>query len=256
MSKKNVFVATPMYGGMATGFYTQSCIMLQREFAQNGVDVSFSFMFNESLITRARNGLVNGFLKSECTHLFFIDADINFNPADVMMMLNADLDILCGIYPKKEINWYEVKKAVDRGRPVEKLKHHTGSMVVNLVGYEGQVTVNAFEPLEIWAGGTGFMMIKREVFEKLADKVPSYTNNVADLSNEFKPEMIKEYFATSIDPETNILLSEDYHFCHVARRNGIKVYAAPWVNLAHLGSYLFEGGLMPQEDEQSTNAQK
>lgn len=245
--KKSVFVATPMYGGMCTGFYAQSCLTLQREFSANNIDSSFSFMFNESLITRARNSLVNGFLKSDATHLFFIDADIRFNPQEVIMMLNADLDVLCGIYPKKEINWQEVKKAVDAGVATEKLKNHTGSMVVNLVGYEGQVTVNAFEPLEIWAGGTGFMMIKREVFEKLADKVPSYTNNVYDLTNGLQPDEIKEYFATSIDPDTNILLSEDYHFCHVARRNGIKVYAAPWVNLAHLGSYLFEGGLMPQE---------
>lgn len=249
MSKKSVFVATPMYGGMCTGFYAQSCLLLQNEFTRNSIDVSFSFMFNESLITRARNALVDGFLKSECTHLFFIDADIKFNPSDVIMMINADLDVLCGIYPKKEINWGEVKKAVDNGSPVESLKNHTGSMVVNLIGYEGQVTVNAYEPLEIWAGGTGFMMIKREVFEKLADKVPSYTNNVNDMSIDFKPSIIKEYFATSIDPETNVLLSEDYHFCHVARRNGIKVYAAPWVNLAHLGSYLFEGGLMPQEEQ-------
>jgi hypothetical protein len=249
MSKKSIFIATPMYGGMATGFYTQSCLILQRELTANGIDSSFSFMFNESLITRARNALVDGFLKSECTHLFFIDADIKFNAADVLMMIKADIDILCGIYPKKEINWVEVKKAVDSGVPVDSLKNHTGSMVVNLVGYEGQVTVNALEPLEIWAGGTGFMMVKREVFEKLADKVPSYTNNVNDLSNGFKQNEIKEYFATSIDPDTNILLSEDYHFCHVARRNGIKVYAAPWVNLAHLGSYLFEGGLMPQEQQ-------
>jgi hypothetical protein len=41
-----------------------------------------------------------------------------------------------------------------------------------------------------------------------------------------------------------VLLSEDYHFCRLARMNGIKVYAAPWATLGHMGSYLFEGYLL------------
>ena len=61
--KAHIFVATPMYGGMCAGFYTQSIIQLQKVFAEQGIDASFSFMFNESLITRARNGLVQNFLK-------------------------------------------------------------------------------------------------------------------------------------------------------------------------------------------------
>ena len=58
-------------------------------------------------------------------------------------------------------------------------------------------------------------------------------------------EPVHEFFATSIEPETNRLLSEDYHFCRVARLNGYKIYAAPWVTLGHFGTYLFEGGLIP-----------
>jgi hypothetical protein len=89
------------------------------------------------------------------------------------------------------------------------------------------------------------MLIKREVFEKLKDKVPTYTNNVVDLANTLKDDMISEYFTTSIERPTNILLSEDYHFCKLARDNGIKVWAAPWVQLAHIGTYAFEGQLIP-----------
>jgi len=247
MSKPHLFIATPMYGGMCTGFYTQSIVTMQKVMGQEGISCTFSFMFNESLIQRARNGLVDQFLKTDATHLFFIDADIKFIAEQILHMLAVDKDIICGIYPKKEINWKGVKEGVDTGVPVDKLKTCTGSLVVNLVDYQGSVTVPAFEPIEIWAGGTGFMLIKREVFEKLADKVPAYTNNVGTADNTLEPNLIKEYFATSIDPATNVLLSEDYHFCHVARANGIKVYAAPWVQLAHLGSYLFEGGLVPQE---------
>lgn len=244
--QRKIFVATPMYGGMCAGWYMQSGLQLSAVCSQNNVGLSYSFMFNESLITRARNALVSQFLKTDNTHLMFIDADINFNPHDIIRMLDADKEIICGIYPKKEINWFTVKKAMDDGVEKNKLKYYTGSFVVNLVGYAGEVTVPVNEPVEIFNGGTGFMLIKREVFEKLADKVPEYTNDVGDLSGQMKEaEKIKEFFATSIEPETNRLLSEDYHFCRVWRMAGGKVWAAPWAHLGHMGSYLFEGALIP-----------
>lgn len=240
-----VFICTPMYGGQCFGFYTQSLLQLNNLFRDNNISSMMSFMFNESLITRARNALAHQFLKTDCTHLFFIDADIRFNAADVLPMLAADKDIICGIYPKKEINWQGVKNALDAGVDVDSLKHHTGSFVVNLVGYSGSVTVPINEPVEIWNGGTGFMIIKREVFEKLADTVPAYTNDVNDLAGNLKAEEIKEYFATSIEPGTNRLLSEDYHFCRIWREAGGQIFAAPWAHLSHIGSYVFEGALTP-----------
>ena len=243
---KKIFVATPMYGGQCAGYYTQSIMELNMLLQKSGVEAQYSFMFNESLITRARNALTNGFLKSGCTHLLFIDSDIKFRATDIMAMLEADKDIICGIYPKKEINWDSVKKAMDSGVPQNQLKSYTGSFVVNLVDYQGEVTVPIGQPVEIFNGGTGFMMIKKEVFEQLADKVPSYFNDVNDLNGQMSMrEEIKEYFATSIEPETGRLLSEDYHFCYIWRKAGGKVYAAPWCQLSHIGTYAFEGQLIP-----------
>lgn len=239
-----LFISTPMYGGQCFGFYAQSLLQLNNKLRDANIESMMSFMFNESLITRARNALAHQFLKTDCTHLFFIDADIRFNAADVIPMLEADKDIICGIYPKKEINWGSVKRAMDAGVPNDQLKWHTGSFVVNLVGYAGEVTVPVNQPVEIWNGGTGFMIIKREVFEKLADKVPSYTNDVTDLAGNIKADEIKEFFATSIEPGTNRLLSEDYHFCRIWREAGGQVWAAPWAHLSHIGSYVFEGALL------------
>ena len=242
--KKHIFVATPMYGGQCFGFFTQSCLQLSNLCKANDVDVSFSFLFNESLIQRARNLLAQHFLKSEATHMMFIDADIRFNPEQIFPMLEADKDIICGIYPKKEINWTTVKMAMDANVPNDQLKFHTGAFVVNLVDYQTEVTVPVNEPVEIWNGGTGFMLIKREVFENLVGKVPTYLNNVLDMTNKENGETINEFFATSIENETNILLSEDYYFCKKAREHGMKVWAAPWVQLAHIGTYAFEGQLI------------
>jgi len=247
MSKKgNIFVCTPMYGGMCTGYYTQSLLTLGPVLNQNGYDMAYSAMFNESLIQRGRNALAHGFMqRPECTHLMFIDADIKFNPQDIIKMIEADKDIICGIYPKKEINWVEVEKAVKEGVPTDRLKTRTASVVVNLKDYAGSVTVPVSEPVEIFNGGTGFMLIKRSTFETMKSVVNSYNNDVLFLDGGISNDRITEYFACAIEPGTERLLSEDYFFCWKARKAGLKVWAAPWAQLGHFGSYLFEGGLTP-----------
>ena len=247
MEKKgNIFVATPMYGGQCTGYYTQSLLTLGPVLNQNGYDMAYSAMFNESLIQRGRNALAHGFMqRPECTHLMFIDADIKFNPQDIIKMIEADKDIICGIYPKKEINWVEVEKAVKEGVPTDRLKTRTASVVVNLKDYAGSVTVPVSEPVEIFNGGTGFMLIKRSTFETMKSVVNSYNNDVLYLDGGISNDRITEYFACAIEPGTERLLSEDYFFCWKAREAGLKVWAAPWAQLGHFGSYLFEGGLTP-----------
>lgn len=245
-----VFIATPMYGGMCTGFYTQSLLLMQNVFAQNNISSAISFVFNESLIQRARNSLAHAFLKTDCTHLLFIDADLRFDGAGVYKMIEADKDVICGIYPKKEINWPMVRKAIESGVPDDQLKHHTGSWVINLVDYMGTQSVRTDEPFEIWAGGTGMMLIKREVFEKLKEVTESYCNDMVDLSGSLQDkERIYNFFSLSIEPGTERLLSEDYHFCREWREIGGKVWAAPWMTPGHIGTYIFEGHLPKDEDQ-------
>jgi len=245
-----LFVATPMYGGQNYGYFNQSMLQLQALLGQNGINTAVSYLFNESLIQRARNALAHGFMRTDFTHMMFIDSDIRFNPQDVLRMIHADKPIICGIYPKKEINWEQVRKAAIAGVPAEKLKLYSGSFVVNLVGYAGQVQVNLNEPVEIWNGGTGFMLIKREVFEQLKDKLPSYMNDTNDLNGSIGNERIVEYFATSIEPIGERLLSEDYHFCKMWREKcGGQVWAAPWAQLGHIGTHIFDGVLMPPPED-------
>jgi hypothetical protein len=243
-----IFVATPMYGGMCIGNYASALMQLPMIISRAGMRMYYTYMMNESLITRARNKIAYDFLATDATHLMFIDADIGFNPNDIVEMVKRDVDICCGLYPKKEISWGRVTQAVQSGVPPHELKDHTGTFVVNLVNNE-RTEVKMNELMEITNGGTGFMLIKRGVFEALADKVPEYTNDMY-LSTDVvtKPNTIKEFFATSIDPEANNrLLSEDYHFCKLARTHGFKVHAAPWVELSHTGTYIFSGALQRVE---------
>ncbi len=240
----HLYIATPMYGGQCAGYFTHSLLSLVQLCAARGVKVSYRFLFNESLIPRGRNALVHGFLQSEATHLMFIDSDIRFVAEDAMAMLAADVDLICGLYPKKEINWQSVAAAALRGVAPGELARHSGAFVVNLAEHVPNQSVPVNLPVEISNGGTGFMLIKRGVFERLAPLVEAYANDLNDLSGALPPgTLVKEFFATSIEPDSRRLLSEDYHFCKLWRAQGGKVYAAPWARLAHVGTYSFEGEL-------------
>ena len=170
----------------------------------------------------------------------FIDADIGFNPMDIVQMVRADKEMICGVYPKKRINWEAIQDTcLKNDISVESLKRASGDVVVDMLVGDTNTTIKRNEPYPVRHAGTGFMLISRSVFDKLADKVPTYTNN----GYVNRGELTKEYFATSIEAESNELLSEDYHFCKLWRDNGGTVYIAPWCNLQHMGTYVFEGRL-------------
>ncbi|MGB6764747.1 hypothetical protein [Mycobacterium sp.] len=227
-----VFIATPMYGGMAAGVYTASMVQLPAIFLRNRVDSLYVFSSTESLVPNARNVLTHEFLESQATHLMWIDADIGFNAMDIVSMLIADKDIVCGIYPKKEVDWARVAQAVKAGVPPEELRNHAGLFAIKLLASSaGGFGADSDGLFEIEAGGTGFMLIKRGVFDTLSEVVSEYAPD---------RKVIKEFYATTIEPGSGRLITEDYHFCRLARSHGFKVYAAPWVRLSHAGTYVFE----------------
>jgi hypothetical protein len=242
---KTVQIATPMFGGLAYGHYVLSILALEAQLVQKGIGVSFSFLMNESLITRARNTLAMMFINSpeKPTHLLFIDSDIRFDARHVPAMVEADVPILCGIYPKKEINWHQVEAAVKKGAPVDMLRRMAGTYPLNPL--EGRVEAGVLEPLEIKSGPTGFMLIKREVFEAIEPSVPTYIGD-----GPFGKVRTSEFFTTKV--EDDALLSEDYYFCGLAKAHGFKVYAWPWIDLFHIGMFEYAGQMhMPQVGENS-----
>ncbi|NBP16962.1 hypothetical protein EBU95_21710, partial [bacterium] len=227
LRKKSIFVATPMYGGMNHGLYAKACLDLQALAIQYGITIKFSFLFNESLITRARNYLVDEFIhRSDCTHMLFLDADIHFNPNDVIALLALDRDIIGGPYPKKAIKWKAVKKAMERNPQIDasNLSKVTGDYVFNAV--KGTDKFSVTEPLEVLEIGTGFMMIKREVFPKFEAAYPHlrYRPDHVGQSSFDGSRYIHAYFDTMIDTidsatggGSDRYLSEDYMFCQLWR---------------------------------------
>jgi hypothetical protein len=245
LRKNKLFVATPMYGGMANGLYVKSSLDLQAVMSRYGVETKFSFLFNESLITRARNYLVDEFLRSECTHLLFIDSDIHYDPRDVIALMALDKDVIGAPYPKKSINWGNIASAARKHPNLDpkELETLVGEYVFNVVKGTSQFQVT--EPLEVMEIGTGFMMVKREVFGKYAEAYPEYRYKPDHVgqANFDGSRYIHAYFDTVIDPESERYLSEDYMFCQWWRKIGGQIYLCPWMKTQHIGTYAFSGNM-------------
>lgn len=243
--KVKLFIATPMYGGNCHGLYMKSAINLQILMNQLGLECRFSFLFNESLIPRARNYLVDEFLRSGYTHMLFIDSDIEFNPQDVLSLLVFDKDVIGGPYPKKSIKWDNVKLALQKNPnlPASDLEKVVGDYVFNPV--PGTTNFNVYQPLDVLEIGTGFMMVKREVFERYAKQYPEfeYTPDHQGQANFDGSRKIHAYFHCDIDPKSNRYLSEDYWFCQLWRNMGGQIFYCPWMLTKHVGTYAFNGDL-------------
>jgi hypothetical protein len=250
--KKKLFIATPMYGGMNHGLYMKSCLDLQTVMMKYNIEVKFSFLFNESLITRARNYLVDEFLRTDYTHMMFIDSDIHFDPNDVIALLALDKDVIGGPYPKKSINWGNVAETARRNPDLnpKELENLVGEYVFNVVKGTQQFQVS--EPLQVMEIGTGHMMIKRQVFEKLAEAFPNirYKPDHVGQAHFDGSRYIHAYFDTVIDTADSYIgggsdryLSEDYMFCQMWRKIGGEVWLCPWMKTQHIGTYAFTGNM-------------
>lgn len=292
LSKRKLFLATPMYGGQCAGMYSKSVADLSAMCLRYGVELKMYFLFNESLITRARNYCCDEFMRSGSTHLMFIDSDIGFNPQDVLAMLammtdDSPYDIMAGPYPKKCISWEKIKVAVEKGAADENpnnLENFVGDYVFNPVGGVSSIPIG--EPVEVSEAGTGFMMIRKKTFEMFDKAYPQqsyrpdhvrtehfdgsreimayfdciidrgYTftdahNLMAELVNADSAdtesvERLKKIAHDKLSNEgkaSKRYLSEDYNFSYLIRRAGGKVFFCPWMQLQHVGTYVFGGSL-------------
>jgi len=252
LRKNKLFLAVPMYGGQCAGMFTRSIADLSALCVRYGIELKMYFLFNESLIPRARNYCCDEFMRSNCTHFMFIDADIGFNPNDViaLMALQSDespYDVIGGPYPKKCISWEKIKLAVDKGMADEDpntLDKYVGDYVFNPKG--GQREIPLGEPVEVLEIGTGFMMVRRKTFETFVEKFPEYSYKPDHVRTEHfdGSREIMMYFQSEIDPKSKRYLSEDYWFCQKIQEAEMKTWICPWMKLQHVGTMVFGGSLV------------
>lgn len=288
LRKNKLFLATPMYGGQCAGMFAKSTADLAALFAQHQIPMTLHYLFNESLITRARNYCCDEFIRSDAEHMLFVDSDIGFNPHDVIGLMGLqsqkpEYDIIGAPYPKKCISWEKIKHAVDKGvadKDPEILGRFLGDFVFNPI-HAGNIPIA--EPAEVLEIGTGFMMISKTAMKKFVDSYPQYMyrpdhvrtqhfdgsreimmafqaevdgldfgsfyetemNKLAQEGN-ITPQQVKELISKAWqihNSKSKRYLSEDYWFCQKARAIGLKTWICPWMQLQHVGTYIFAGSI-------------
>ena len=253
LRQKHIFIATPCYGGQIGEPYFRSMMKFSILCNKYNIQYTISTLANESLITRGRNTLNSFFMENkQATHLFFIDADIEFNAEDILRMVAYDKDIVVGAYPKKALNWESIMSAArnpDLQETPETIEGHSSNYVVNfdfLKDKDGNKTpqVQIEDNLvKLKDAGTGFMCIKKEVMQKMFDAMPEtkYVNDI-NVDQKFEPFMYA-LFDCIIDPDSRRYLSEDYTFCRRWQDMGGDVYLDPRTALNHVGHYTFRGNI-------------
>ncbi len=223
-----LFIATPAFGHQVTTNYANSLLkFVSTPHPTLAVSSAIHMQSGMALVTQARNNCVAYFLNSECTHFLFIDADIGFEPEAIYRLIEKDVPLALTPYPVKGYG-----------------KDYQLQFIVHFPDKDN-VRIDKGGFTEITAGPTGFMMIKREVFEKLAEKYPERkTVNKQLVGN--KVETMEKgwytFFETAQDPE-NGYLGEDIAFCRLWTNIGGKIYADTQTPLTHFGSHAFHGSL-------------
>lgn len=217
LQKLHVHFCTPCYGGNIMepcfGSYMRFAMLAMKY----GINFSLDTMVNESLITRGRNNLVAKFLANEkATHLMWVDADIKWDPEAVLRMALYNVGVVCGLYPMKGLPIRYVLNTLPGGKRVGPL-------------------------IEVSTSGTGFMLIRRDVIEKLVELMPEtkYKDSL-NLGAQYEPHMYA-LFDTMIDHNKNYL-SEDWTFCkRVREKLEMPIWVDTEIKLDHTGTYNFQG---------------
>jgi hypothetical protein len=243
LRRMRVLFATPCYVSAVTMNYVTSIWNLAFEIARTGLPAVLH-MHSESLITRGRNKIAMKLLEGDFTHLFFIDADIVFEPAAVMRLLLADRDVAAGVYPMKTFNWPQGGAPAGMSEAEWRVRHT--DFPFNPIGH-GAEKVGAYVDedgfVEVAEAPTGFMCVKRGVFERLMQGYPQLKYTPDGPPGHPLAHLHWRFFDCMPDPDSGRYLSEDFAFCRLWRDLGGKVFVDVDCKLGHLGQFIYEGNL-------------
>lgn len=157
----------------------------------------------------------------------------------VLRLLKFDRDLCAGLYPAKKYDWDLVRrKALAGGGPLE-----SAGLSYVYDWKEPRENIDGFG--KVTRVGTGFLMIKRQVLEAMAQRHPELKYKVPG------PQGEKEHYAffNCLVDEKGVYLSEDYSFCKRWTDMGGEIWADFESRLGHLGPQMFQGDLAPHPKE-------
>ena len=218
-----ILIATPMHNAECSGLYTKSLLDTVVYLRSKGYDVAYEAVMHDALLCRSRNTLVHLFLKTDFDYILFVDADMSFSSLDIEKMIESNVDVIAGAFPKKTIT-------EEYGLSLNNLKI-SGNLV------------------ECDYVGTGIILIKREVFLKLQEYSEKYINVDNNFSWMDVGEYVNNFFDTAI--VDGQYLPESYLFCKKWKDVGGKIYIYPDMNIGHVGNFLFSGNFLKSDQYKS-----
>lgn len=260
-AKTNPFglvILTPCYGGQCYVNYVSSLLNTMTLFTKLGLKLRVEFCKNDSLVSRARNNLIaKAMHDKDTTHMLFIDADITWNPVDIIKLVLTDKNIVGGVYPIKNYEW---SKLIDPGNNVvekwiEKknnselsaavsdkdiIQHRLMRYNLNYLGNTIEIVNNLTKVRHL---ATGFMMIRRDTIEKMSRAFPStkYTDDVGFLQGD-ENEHAFALFDCGVEDEH--YCSEDWLFCSRWSKMGGETWIDVTINLNHCGVEDYKGSYL------------
>lgn len=243
-ARVNLVIATPCFGGQLSVLFAASLFKLQKLVrAYSDFNLKVLFKDGDALITRARASLVSQFLDDlDATHLLFVDADIGFEPDQVLRLIECGADMCAAIYPIKRIDWTKVKSTFEAARPnpaAAALKY-----VFEVDDANAVIENKGF--VKVRYAGTGFLMIRRQALERMCASHPQlrYRRDHsldAATSSENRFALFECMIA-----EDGTYLSEDFAFCKRWTDMGGEIWADLKSKLSHVGPMTFCGDLSSQ----------
>lgn len=234
-----IFISVPCYDATMTMQCTISIMNLTQLLTSNKINFVIDFIGNESLITRARNNSLGKFMSTDFTHILFIDSDIEFNPSAVLDLLLFDKDVVCCAYPKKGYNWKKLIYSMQNEKSNESLESRGLDFSYNALTNENNELITNGDFIKVHHASTGFMLIKRQIIEKLTEKHSDLNIITARLSETDKE--ICGLFCCII--KNKRFLSEDFSFCERVNDIGGEVWINVKHNLNHIGKYVFKSDI-------------
>jgi len=240
----NLVVATPCFGGQISVLYAASLFKLQKLVRSYGeINLKVLFKDGDALITRARASLISQFLDDPtATHLLFIDADIGFEPEQVLRLIQCGADMSAAVYPIKRIDWGKVKKTMETARPnpaAAALKY-----VFEVDDPNAVVTTAGF--VKVRYAGTGFLMIRRQAVERMCIAYPQLKYKRDHSIDALTASDNRFALFECMIGEDGTYLSEDFAFCKRWTDMGGEIWADLNSRLNHVGPMTFCGDLSSQ----------
>jgi hypothetical protein len=242
-NRVNLVVATPCFGGQISVLYAASVFkLLKLARTYEGFNLKVMFRDSDALITRARASLVAQFLEDEtATHLLFLDADIGFEPEQVMRLVECGAEMCAAVYPIKRIDWDKVRSSIENARP-----NPAASLSYVFEVDDPGAVIEQSGFVKVRYAGTGFLMIRRAALEKMCAHYPQLQFKRDHSVDAARPSDKRFALFESVIAEDGTYLSEDFAFCKRWTDIGGEIWADLDSKLAHVGPMTFRGDLSSQ----------